>query len=316
MVDPQLEIDESAFQGKDCDSSIATPSTYDPEPSDIWADEGADEGAEVSWWRAAITHMLKHPLDYIMLYDLQPSFLDTVLAGMSADRFRRMFISSLEQLNLFLVFLLLYILPALFNTETPHTERGIIVFSFHAVVCLLNVFGCMSIFSLCKVIRCIPDHSLISWAVANRPVFVMLNMYAWIIAWFIVIAVVFCYTRNIAFSDARHILFLGASETHIAKQIIVPIFAFVALIFSAIGLITLQTGTRSAFYAGILSEKREQKPVHACDTAKMGRRFFGAAARGQAAGWSAIVNCYRQRREEAEEEYSKGARHDHELIAV
>jgi len=297
-IDPQLDIREPPTEPQEIDSSMFTSSTYDTEPSSIWAEE-----AEASWWRVAIAYVVKHPTDHLLLYDLQPSFVDATLAGMSADRFRRMFVSSLEQLNLFLAFMLLYTLPALFASETPHTELGIIVFSYHAVACLLNVFGCMSIFSLCKTIRCIPNHSLIAWAVANRLVFIMLNMYPWIIAWFIVIAVVLCYSRTVALSDARHILFLTSSETHIAKQMIIPTFASVALIFFVIGLMVLQTGTRSAFYAGILSERREQNLMRSGDNAKMvGRRFFGAAACGQAASWSEVLKSYWQRRARAEEE--------------
>jgi len=297
-VDPKLDICEPPTDSKEVDSSVFTTSTYDTEPSLMWAEE-----TEASWWRVAITHVLKHPLDHMMFYDLQPSFIDITLAGMSADRFRGMFVSSLEHLNLFLVFMLFYTLPALFTSEIPSTELGVIMFSYHAVACLLNVFGCISIFSLCKMFRCIPDHSLIAWAVANRPIFVMVNMYPWIIAWFIVIAVVLFYIRISALSDASHILLLNASETHIAKQMIIPAFVSVVLIFCATGLIVLQTSTRSAFYAGIVSEKREQKLMHSGDNARtVGRRFFGATARGQAAGWSEILKSYWQDREKAEEE--------------
>jgi len=305
--DPQLDIREPPIESKEVDESVFSQESWwkqkMAEPSLIWAKE-----AEASWWRVAMTHMLKHPLDHIMLYDTQPSFVDATLAGMSADRFRRMSLSSLEQLNLFLVFMLFFTLPALFSSEVPQTEFGIIVFSYHAVACLLNVFGCMSIFSLCKVLRCIPDHSLIEWAVANRPVFTMLNMYPCVIAWFIVIAVVLCYSRTVAHSDARHILFLNGSETHLAKQMIIPTSASVALIFCLIGLIVLQTGTRSAFYAGIFLETREQKRTHSGASAKrVGRRFFGAAACGQAAGCSAVLKSYWQHRAKAEEQASSHA---------
>jgi len=300
--DLQLDIREPPIECKEVDESVFSQESWWKqkriEPSLIWAKEG-----EASWWRVAMAHVLKHPLDHIMLYDTQPSFVDTTLAGMSADRFRRMSLSSLEQLNLFLVFMLFFTLPALFTSEVPHTEFGIIVFSYHAVACLLNVFGCISIFSLCKVLRCIPDHSLIARAVANRPVFTMLNMYPCIIAWFVVIAVVLCYSRTVAHSDARHMLFLNGSETNIAKQMIIPTFASVAFIFCVVGLIVLQTGSRSAFYAGIMSEKKERKLTHSSDNAKLvARRFFGAAACGQTAGFNVVLKSYWHQRAKVEEE--------------